>query len=53
MIDFLTTLLLLSLKMSAPPFAQYVDRMMGSRPILNTPVQLVGVYLNDLFGKSF
>ena len=39
--------------MSAPPFAQYVDGMMGERPILNTPVQLVGVYLNDLFGKSF
>ena len=52
-IDFLTTLLLLSLKMSAPPFAQYVDEMMGDCPILNAPVQLVGVYLNDLFGESF
>ena len=48
-IDFLTTLLLLSLKMSAPPFSQYVDGMMGNCPLLNTLVQLVGVYLYDIF----
>ena len=34
------------------PFAQYVDGMMGERPILNAPVQLVGFYLHDLFGES-
>ena len=27
------------------PFAQYVDGMMGDRPILNQPLQLVGFYL--------
>ena len=27
------------------PFAQYVDGMMGKRPILNQPLQLVGFYL--------
>ena len=27
------------------PFAQYVDGMMGERPILNQPLQLVGFYL--------
>ena len=43
-IDFLTTLLLLQLKMTTP-FAQYVDGMMGERPILNQPLQLVGFYL--------
>ena len=26
-------------------FAQYVDGMMGERPILNQPLQLVGFYL--------
>ena len=26
-------------------FAQYVDGMMGDRPILNQPLQLVGFYL--------
>ena len=31
--------------MSAPPFAQYVDEMMGERPLLNQPLQLVGFYL--------
>ena len=43
-IDFLTTLLLLSLKMTTP-FAQYIDGMMGDRPILNQPLQLVSFYL--------
>ena len=43
-IDTLTTLLLLNLKMTTP-FAQYVDGMMGERPILNQPLQLVGFYL--------
>ena len=43
-IDFLTTLLLLQLKMTTP-FAQYVDGMMGQRPILNQPLHLVGFYL--------
>ena len=42
-IDLLTTLLLLQLKM-AFPFAQYVDGMMGERPILNQPLHLVGLY---------
>ena len=51
-IDLLTTLLLLQLKMSVPPFAQYVDGMMADHPILNAPLQLVGFYLHDLFGKS-
>ena len=50
-IDFLTTPLLLQLKITTP-FAQYVDGMMGDCPILNAPVQLVGFYLHDLFGKS-
>ena len=27
------------------PFAQYVDGMMGDRPILNQPLHLVGFYL--------
>ena len=27
------------------PFAQYVDGMMGERPILNQPMQLVGFCL--------
>ena len=27
------------------PFAQYVDGMMGERPILNQPLHLVGFYL--------
>jgi len=27
------------------PFAQYVDGMMGERPLLNQPLQLVGFYL--------
>ena len=27
------------------PFAQYVDGMMGERPILNQPLHLVGIYL--------
>ena len=43
-IDFLTTLLLLHLKMTTA-FAQYVDGMMGECPILNQPLQLVGFYL--------
>ena len=43
-IDFLSTLLLLQLKMTTP-FAQYVDGMMGDRPILNQPLHLVGSYL--------
>ena len=43
-IDFLTTLLLLHLKMTTS-FAQYVDGMMGDHPILNQPLQLVGFYL--------
>ena len=43
-IDLLTTLLLLQLKMTTP-FTQYVDAMMGERPILNQPLQLVGFYL--------
>ena len=51
-IDLLTTLLLLQLKMTAP-FAQYVDGMMGEHPILNQPMHLVGFYLYDLFGESF
>ena len=50
-IDFLTTLLLLSLKMSAPPFAQYVDGMMGEFPLLNQPLQLVGFYLKTYFAS--
>ena len=43
-IVFLTTLLLLNLKMTTP-FAQYVDGMMGDRPILNQPLHLVGFFL--------
>ena len=43
-IDFLATLLLLNLKMTTP-FAQYIDGMMGERPILNQPLELVGFYL--------
>ena len=43
-IDFLTTLLLLHLKMTTP-FAQYIDGMMGERPLLNRPLKLVGFYL--------
>ena len=43
-IDFLSTLLLLNLKMTAP-FAQYIDGMMGERPILNQPLHLVGFCL--------
>ena len=43
-IDLLPTLLLLQLKISTP-FAQYVDGMMGERPILNQPLHLVGFYL--------
>ena len=43
-IDLLTTLLLFQLKMTTP-FSQYVDGMMGERPILNQPLQLVGFYL--------
>ena len=43
-IDLVITLLLLQLKMTTP-FAQYVDGMMGERPILNQPLHLVGVYL--------
>ena len=43
-IDFLTTLLLLNLKMTTP-FVQYVDGMMGERPILNQPLQLVSFHL--------
>ena len=43
-IDFFTTLLLLNLKMTTP-FAQYVDGMMGDRPILNQPLHLVGFCL--------
>ena len=35
------------------PFAQYVDGMMGKGPVFNPPMQLVGFYLYDLFGKSF
>ena len=31
--------------MSAQPFAQYVDGMMGECPLLNQPLQLVGFYL--------
>ena len=27
------------------PFAQYIDGIMGDRPILNQPLQLVGFYL--------
>ena len=34
----------LHLKMTTP-FAQYVDGMMGERPILNQPLHLVGFYL--------
>ena len=44
LIDFLTTLLLLHLKMTTP-FAQYVDGMMGERPLLNQPLHLVSFYL--------
>ena len=43
-IDFLTTLLLLHLKMTTP-FAQYVDGMMGDRPLLNQPPHLVSFFL--------
>ena len=43
-IDFLTTLLLLRFKMTTP-FAQYVDGMMGERPLLNQPLHLVSFYL--------
>ena len=43
-IDLFTTLLLLQLKITTP-FAQYVDGMMGKRPILNQPLHLVGFYL--------
>ena len=43
-IDFLTTLLLLNLKMTTP-FAQYVDGMMGEHPILNQPLHLAGFCL--------
>ena len=43
-IDFLTTLLLLNFKMNAP-FAQFVDGMMGERPLLNQPLHLVSFYL--------
>ena len=43
-IDFLTSLLLLNLKMTTP-FAQYVDGMMGECPLLNQPLQLVSFYL--------
>ena len=43
-IDLLSTLLLLHLKMTTP-FAQYVDGMMGERPILNQPLHLVGFCL--------
>ena len=39
-IDFITSLLLLQLKMTTP-FAQYVDGMIGERPILNQPLHLV------------
>ena len=52
-IDFLTTLLLLQLKMSTTPFHQYVDGMITDRPILNAPLQLVGFYLYVLFGETF
>ena len=51
-IDLLSTLLLLQLKITTP-FVQYVDGMVADHPVLNPPVQLVGVYLYDLFGKSF
>ena len=51
-IDLITTLLLLQLKMTTP-FVQYVDGMLANRPVLNAPLQLVGFYLYDLFGKSF
>ena len=43
-IDFLTTLLLLHLKMTTP-FAQYVDGMMGDCPLLNQPLHLVSFFL--------
>ena len=43
-IDFLTTLLLLQLKMTTP-FVQYVDGMMAEHPILNQPLHLVGFIL--------
>ena len=43
-IDLITTLLLFQLKMTSS-FTQYVDGMMGERPILNQPLQLVGFYL--------
>ena len=43
-IDLLPTLLLFNFKMTTP-FAQYVDGMMGDRPILNQPLHLVGFYL--------
>ena len=49
-IDFLATLLLLNLKMTTP-FAQYVDGMMGDRPILNQPLHLVGFYLLRLIWR--
>ena len=47
-IDFLTTLLLLNLKMTTS-FAQYVDGTMGERPILNQPLHLVGSYLKTFW----
>ena len=44
MIDFLSTLLLLPLKMTTP-FAQYIDGMMGECSLLNQPLQLVSFFL--------
>ena len=51
-IDLLITLLLLQLKMTTP-FAQYVDGMMGDRPVLNQPLQLVGfIFMTYLASHS-
>ena len=33
------------------PFAQYVDGMMGERPLLNQPLQLVGFFLMTYFAS--
>ena len=51
-IDLLPILLLLQLKMTTP-FVQYVDGMVADHPVFNTPLQLVGFYLFDLFCESF
>ena len=35
------------------PFAQFVDGMMGERPLLNQPLHLVSFLSYDLFGESY